>query len=144
MCRESPAGAPLAGTESEELLKAVDAGLVTIAPVHSESIGADQLERKRTYVGRNSCGIEKRAAAHFFDACGTRARQPEGPSRKEPLVPLLVPLDEYAVVAAVDGVGDGVHGGYWLLAISYWLLAIGYWLLAIGEAYDLLRNKKPS
>jgi hypothetical protein len=34
-------------------------------------------------------------------------------------VATLVPLDAEPVILAIDGVGDGVHGG--LLAIGYWL-----------------------
>jgi hypothetical protein len=106
-----------------------------IAPVDAQTVGADQLDRHRSNIERHPGGIEQRSPAHLFDAAGAGARQAKGTSRKETQVTALVPLDEEAVVATVDGVGDGggFHFeaiGYELLAMSYWLLAIGCWLLA--------------
>src|SRR4051812_8007304 len=114
-CSAALAGsASLAGTDSKQQLEGVDPGLMAVAPVDSESISPNQLERERTDVGWNRPGVEERAATHFLDAGGAGARQPERSSRKEPLMSLLVPLDEEPVVSAVDGVGDGVVHGYWL------------------------------
>ena len=55
------------------------------------------------------CRIEQGAAAHLLDAGGAGTGQPKLAGRKEALMTLLIPLDEDAVVPAVDGVGDGVH-----------------------------------
>jgi hypothetical protein len=90
-----------------------------IAPVDAQTVGADQLDRHRSDVERHPGGIEQWSPAHLFDAAGAGARQAKGTSRKESQVTALVPLDEEAVVAPVDGVGDGVHGGYGLWAMGY-------------------------
>jgi hypothetical protein len=113
------------------LLEGVDAGPVPVAPVYSKSVGSYQLERKRTDVGWHQRRVKQGAATHFLDTRGAGAGQPERPSRKEPLMPGLIPFDEDTVVATVDGVGEGVVHGYWQLAIGYWLLD------------DLTKNKKP-
>jgi hypothetical protein len=138
MCRRSPPTAsiagstPLAGTDSTQELEGVDPGPVAVAPVHSESVRPNQLNRNGTDVGWNDRGVEERAATHFLDAAGTGARQPQGSSGEKPVMSLLVPFDEEPVVSAVDGVGDGVgFQGYPLFAIRSWLFACG-------------ENKKPS
>jgi len=114
------------------MLEGVNAGRVPITPVNPKAVPPDQLERRRPDIERHARDIEQRTAAHLLDTHGTGTGEAEGSSREESDVALLVPLDEQSVVPAIDGVRNGVHEGYWLLAIGYWLLAIGYWLLAIG------------
>jgi hypothetical protein len=79
-----------------------------IAPVDAQSVGADQLERGRPDIRRYPGGIKQRSPAHLLDAASAGTRQAKRTSRKESHVAVLVPLDEEAVVAPVDGVGDGV------------------------------------
>src|SRR5215213_3708619 len=106
------------------MLEGVNAGRVPITPVNPEAIAADQLERRRPNIERHARSIEQRTAAHLLDTRGTGTGEAEGSSREESDVAALVPLDEQSVVAAVDGVRNGVHGGYWVLAYS--LFAIRY------------------
>jgi hypothetical protein len=80
---------------------------MTITPGDSQTVGAYQLERDRPNIGGNSRRVEQGATTHLLDAPGTRTSQAQGAGGKEPLMTVLVPLDEQAVVAAVDGVGDG-------------------------------------
>ena len=116
MCSGSPAlwrtgaSAAVAGTPAEKLLKGVDAGTVAITPVHPETIGPNQSQAHWAYIGRYLCRIEQRVPADLLNAAGAGTRQPKQPGREEGLVALVIPLDENAVVAAVDGVGDGEHG----------------------------------
>ena len=115
MCSGSPAlgragaSAVVAGTSAEKLLKGVDAGTVAITPVHPETIGPNQSQAQWAYIGRYLCRVEQRAPADLLNAAGTGTRQPKQPGREEGLVALIIPFNENAVVAAVDGVGDGEH-----------------------------------
>jgi hypothetical protein len=88
---------------------------MTITPGDSQTVGAYQLEGGRSNIGGNSGGIEQGSTTHLLDAAGTGTSQAQGPGGKEPLMTVLVPLDEHAVVAAVDGVGDrGMQSDRWL------------------------------
>jgi len=91
-------------------LKGVDAGTVAITPMHPETIGPDQSQAQWAYIGRHLCRVQQRAPADFLNAAGAGTRQPKQPGREEGLVASVIPFDEDAVVAAVDGVGDGEHG----------------------------------
>jgi hypothetical protein len=91
-----------------------------IAPVDAQTIGADQLDRHRSDIERHPGGIELWSTAHLFDAAGAGARQAKGTSREESQMTALVPLDEEAVVAPVDGVGDGECHGLKKKPSTYW------------------------
>jgi hypothetical protein len=99
--------------------------------VDLEAIRTYQGERDRPDIRRDGVWIQKRPATHLLYAGGARAGEPEVAGGEESLMAALIPLDVEPAVLAIDGVGNGVHRGYWLLAIGYWLLAIGYWLLAM-------------
>jgi hypothetical protein len=91
-----------------------------VAPVDAQTVGADQLDRHRSDIGRHPGGIEQRPSAHLFDAASAGARQAKGTSREESQVTALVPLDEEAVIAPVDGVGDGECHGLKKKPSTYW------------------------
>src|SRR5438093_8863733 len=92
---------------------------MSIAPVDAQPVGTHQLERNRADIDRHPGRIKQRSSAHLLDAAGAGARQTKRTSSKESHMAGLVPLDEEAVVAPVDRVGDGVHGGYGLGAMGY-------------------------
>jgi hypothetical protein len=112
-------GAAGAGTGSEEPVKGVDTGSVTIAPVDSQTVSADQSDGYRPDVRGHHGRVEEGAAADLLDTGGAGTGQAEPAGWVESLVPTLVPLDPETVILPVDGVWNGVHGeGYWLLAIG--------------------------
>jgi len=77
--------------------------------MHPETIGPDQSQAQWAYIGRHLPRVEQRAPADLLNAAGAGTRQPKQPGREEGLVASVIPFDEDAVVAAVDGVGDGEH-----------------------------------
>lgn len=111
MCPGSPAllwkrlPAALAGTGLSQEGEGVDAGAVSVTPVHPKTVRTDQSQRHRPDVGRHVARIEEGPSAHLFNAAGAGAGQAQHPGGEKALVPLVIPLDEDAVVPAVDGVG---------------------------------------
>jgi hypothetical protein len=115
MCPGSPAWirsrlpASLAGTHLPQRRKGVDPGCVSIAPVYPEAVRPHEGQRHRFDVRRHVVAIQEGTPTHFLDAAGAGTGQAERAGGKESPVPLVVPLDQDAVVAAVDGVRDE-HG----------------------------------
>jgi hypothetical protein len=97
---------------------------MSITPLDFEPVGTHQSNAHGADVSRHGCRIEQGVPTHLLDAGGAGTREPERSGGIEAHMTMLVPFDFQAVVLAIDGMWDGVHG-YWLLAIGYWLLAIG-------------------
>src|SRR4051812_30628964 len=137
MCSGSPAlrraGARtvVAGASTQELLEGVDACTVAIAPVHPKTVGPNQGQAQWFYIGSHVCRIEQWAPADLLHATGARTGQPKQPCRIKSLVATVIPLDKDAIVAAVNGVGNGEHG--WELGVRSRELGAGSWEVGGGS-----------
>src|SRR4051794_28939810 len=78
MCSGSPAlgrasaSAVVAGASTQELLEGVDAGTVAITPLNPNTIGPNQGQAQRLYIGSHVCRVEQRAPADLLDAASAR------------------------------------------------------------------------
>src|SRR4029077_8359404 len=93
----SPAGrgaAARAGAASPQQLEGVDPGVVSVAPVDPEPVGAHQREGPGPDVARDRVRLEQAAPGHLLDASGAGTGQPELPGGIEPGMAVRVPLDE--------------------------------------------------
>src|SRR5215213_8245315 len=104
-----------AGTPTQQLLEGIDPRTVAVAPVNPETVGTDQSQAQRFDVGRHRSRVEQWTPADLFDAAGTGTGQPKQSCREKGLVTPVIPFDEDAVVAAVDGVWNREHGESWEL-----------------------------
>ena len=98
------------GAGFQKMLEGIYAGSVAVAPMNSESVGPHQCQRHRPDVTWHRSGIQQRPAAHLLDTSGAGAGQSEAAGGIERLMSLIVPLDQKAVIATVDGVGDYHEG----------------------------------
>ena len=85
---------------------------MTVAPLDSKAISADQLQGEGPNVRRYVAWVEQRPATHLFDTPGTGTGKPEGTGREEAGVTQLIPFDQETVIAAGNGIGNGRHGWY--------------------------------
>src|SRR6478609_10960158 len=109
MCRRSRLGgwwplgmsrpATRAGTGGHQPLEGVDARAVAVAPLHTQTVPADQRHRDRADVLGHRPRLEEWAPRHLVQAHGTAAGEPELARGVEGLVVAGRPLDEEAVVA---------------------------------------------
>ena len=133
-----PLAHPGQGQPREQALEGVDPGGMAVAPLDPEAVRAHQGQGDRPDIpaGWRRDPVSAARSSPRRSRHRDRPDAGRGPGRT-PSWPALVPFDAEAVVLAIDGVRDGVHGAPWAMGDGRW--AIGCWQLAVATP-----NKKPS
>src|SRR4029434_1322135 len=114
------------GTLGQQTLEGVDPGAVTVAPLHLDTIGADQGDSQRTDLRLDAGGIQQRTAGHLFDTGGAGAGEAQRPGREGSDVAQRITLEDDPVIAPGDRVRDYSSFGHRPAAVYTWTYQTRY------------------